>query len=422
VRWLVGVALFASGLACQQAQQAPAEWPAIRGETERAARAAPADWPMFRNDVERSGFAEGSTVGAHVERVWQIPSFNVTQYGAPKGSPSVAGDLLYCGTDTGLFVAANVKDGAIVWQARFDRTSHGIHGSPAVIGDFVYIGAYDGTVTAFERVTGDLIWQRKIGYQVGSSPAVVETWSLLFSSHEEADGTGDVVALDSGNGALKWRRRTHAHPHSSVAIDVGLARVFVGDNAGQVYAFEAHTGAPLWRRQLTRGDVDEIEVKTTPTVIPELGLVVFGAWSGKVYALDELSGEVKWEQSVGGRLTGSNAYLPATKTLFIGSIAGDLIALDATSGRVLWERDAGAGILSSPAVSGDGRAVVFGASDGRIRALATADGSLIWSAELDGEVSGSPTLVGNRIYVTSRRGSLWALETRDPPRAEGKTP
>jgi hypothetical protein len=38
-------------------------------------------WPMFRNDVERSGFAEGSVVGKRVRRVWQIPSFNVTQYG-----------------------------------------------------------------------------------------------------------------------------------------------------------------------------------------------------------------------------------------------------------------------------------------------------------------------------------------------------
>jgi outer membrane protein assembly factor BamB len=119
---------------------------------------------------------------------------------------------------------------------------------------------------------------------------------------------------------------------------------------------------------------------------------------------------------VGGKLTGSNAYLPATRTLFVGSLAGDMAALDARDGRVLWRRGGGARILSSPAVSGDGRAVVFGASDGRVYALATRDGRLIWSAPLDGEVSGSPTLVGSRIYITSRNGSLWALETRDQRR------
>ena len=133
------------------------------------------DWPMFRDDVERSGFAEGSSVGSVVEVAWQIPSFNRTEYGAAKGSPSVVGDVLFCGTDTGKFVAAHVGDGEIIWQIQLDKTSHGIHGSPAIVGDVVYIGAYDGTVYAFERTTGLLVWRHKLGYQVGSSPAVVRS-------------------------------------------------------------------------------------------------------------------------------------------------------------------------------------------------------------------------------------------------------
>jgi outer membrane protein assembly factor BamB len=371
-------------------------------------------WPMFRSDVERSGFAEGSVVGAKVERVWQIPGFNVTQYGAPKGSPSVVGDRLYCGTDTGLFLAARVADGGVVWQTRFERTSHGIHGSPAVVGGLVYIGAYDGSINAFERDTGRLVWRRQIGFQVGSSPAVVPEWSMLYSSHEQADGTGDVVALDTRTGAMKWRRPTQGHPHSSVAVDVGRARVFVGDNAGAAYAFDARTGEPLWRYELEAG-AGQSEIKTTPTVIPALGFVVFGAWSGKVYALDEETGRVAWEQPAGGRLTSSSAYLPATQTLFAGTVTGRLVALDAASGRERWRYEARAGILSSPAVSGDGRAVVFGSNDGRVHALATRDGSVIWATQIDGQVSGSPTLVGSRIYVTSRGGSLWALQTRNAP-------
>jgi protein-L-isoaspartate(D-aspartate) O-methyltransferase len=372
---------------------------------------------MFRDDLERSGFAEGSVVGARVDRVWQIPSFNVTQYGAAKGSPSVVGDLLFCGTDTGRFLAARVSDGSIVWQVQLERTSHGIHGSPAVVGDVVYIGAYDGTLYAFERKTGLLVWRQKIGYQVGSSPAVVSDWATLYSSHEEADGTGDVVALDARSGAVQWRRHTLAHPHSSVAVDVRRARVFVGDNLGVIYAFDARSGEERWRRELDR-EGGKADVKTTPTVIPELGLLVFGAWSGKVYALDEESGTIAWEHASGGKLMGSTAYLPASQTLFVGSPSGRLIALDGRSGRLRWEHDVRASIMSSPAVSGDGRVVVFGASDGRVYALATTDGSEIWSTWVGGQVSGSPTLVRNRIYVTSKRGSLWALETRDGEAAE----
>jgi protein-L-isoaspartate(D-aspartate) O-methyltransferase len=74
--------------------------------------------------------------------------------------------------------------------------------------------------------------------------------------------------------------------------------------------------------------------------------------------------------------------------------------------------------MSSPAVSGDGRAVVFGAADGRIYALRAESGDEIWSTWVGGQVSGSPTLVGRRIYITSKKGSLWALETRDGAAAE----
>jgi hypothetical protein len=73
---------------------------------------------MFRDDVERCGFAEGSVVGARVERIWQIPSFNVTRCGAAKGSPSEVGELLFCGTHTGRFLAARASDGSIVWQVQ----------------------------------------------------------------------------------------------------------------------------------------------------------------------------------------------------------------------------------------------------------------------------------------------------------------
>ncbi len=367
---------------------------------------------MFRDDVERSGFAEGSVVGSQVERVWQIPSFNVTQYGAVKGSPSVVGDLLFCGSDTGRFLAARVSDGVIVWQVQLDQTSHGIHGSPAIIGDTVYIGAYDGTLYAFERSTGLLKWRHKVGYQVGSSPAVVPEWGMLFSSHEERNGTGYVVALDARTGEELWQRRTEGHPHSSVAVDVSRSRVFVGDNFGIVYAFDAHSGRELWRREIDR-DGGKTDVKTTPTVIPELNRVIFGSWSGKVYALDESSGAVIWEHATGGKLMGSTAYLPATQTIFVGSPSGRLISLDAKNGQARWEHDVRASIYSSPAVAGDGRTVVFGASDGRVYSLATTDGREIWSTWVGGQVSGSPTLVRNRIYITSRRGSLWALQTSD---------
>src|SRR5205085_12037332 len=132
-----------------------------------------------------------------------------------------------------------------------------------------------------------------------------------------------------------WQRPTLAHPHSSVAVDVSKGLLFVGDNRGMLYAFEARTGRETWRREIDRGD-GKADIKTTPTVIPELGVVVFGAWSGKVYALDELHGRTVWEHDTGGRIMGSTAYLPMPRTVFAGSPLGALYAIDAVGASPRW--------------------------------------------------------------------------------------
>ena len=369
---------------------------------------------MFRDDVERSGFAEGTTIGSEVSVLWFRPGFNTTAYGAVKGSPSVVGDMLYCGTDTGRFLAARVDTGDVVWQVQLTDTTHGIHGSPAIVGDFVYIGAYDGTVYAFERRSGLLAWRYKLGYQVGSSPAVVPEWGVVFSAHEESpDGGGFVVSLDARTGQEIRRAHTEAHPHSSVAIDVDRHRVFVGDNLGYLYALDARTGALDWRQKLLEDG--KTDIKTTPTVLLDLGLVVFGAWSGMIYALDEATGDAVWKHETGGKIMASTAYLPSRGIVYAASPTGKLAAIDAHDGREVWSFDAGVPLYSSPAVSGDGRAVVFGGEDGNIFAVRAESGALLWKLHLGSSVTGSPTLAGSRVYVTAYMGSLWALATSDPP-------
>jgi outer membrane protein assembly factor BamB len=368
---------------------------------------------MFRDDVERSGFAEGTTIGSQVSVLWHRPNFNTTTYGAAKGSPSVVGDLLYCGTDTGRFLAARVADGEVVWQVQLTDTTHGIHGSPAIVGDFVYIGAYDGTVYAFERHSGLLAWRYKLGYQVGSSPAVVPEWGVVFSAHEESDdGGGFVVSLDARTGDEIWRAPTEAHPHSSVAVDTARRRVFVGDNLGYLYALDARTGATVFRRQLLEGG--KTDIKTTPSVLLDRGLVVFGAWSGKVYAIDEGTGASVWEHDTGGHIMASTAYLPSRGLVYAASPQGRLVALDARDGHEVWSFDAGVPLYSSPAVSGDGRAVVFGGEDGNIFAVEAESGKSLWKLRLGSAVTGSPTIVGSTVYVTASKGSLWALATSEP--------
>lgn len=367
---------------------------------------------MFRHDTERSGAAPSSHIGPVIEELWRIPEFNVTKYGAVKGSPAVVDDMLYCGTDTGRFLAVRADTGKLVWQVQIQQTTHGIHGSPAVVGSLVYIGAYDGTLYAFERMSGLLKWQHKLGYQIGSSPLAVAEWGLLFTANEEASGGGHILGLDARTGQELWEHRTDAHPHSSVAADARRGLLFVGDNRGVVHALNGRTGVEAWSIELDRED-GKPDIKTTPMVIPERDLLVFGAWTGKVYALSEESGARLWQHQAGGRLMGSTAYSAARGMIYVGSPLGQLHALRVTDGALIWTAALPARIYSSPAVSGDGEAVVFGATDGQLYALRGDNGAELWHYNIGGQVTGSPALTADRIYVTSQHGGLVALRTRD---------
>ena len=366
---------------------------------------------MFRHDAARTGHASFAPVGRHVVEKWRVAPLNTTEYGAVKGSPVVANDVLYCGTDRGTLYAVRAEDGAVVWTAHIVTTTHGIHGTPAVIGDAVYVGAYNGTTYAFDRATGYPVWTHSLGYQIGSSPAVVPQWGMLFTANEASErGGGDVVALDARTGAEMWRHPVSAHPHSSVAVDEERETVFVGDNHGWMHALRARTGDVAWERRI---EGTRRAIKTTPTVLADRHRVVFGAWTGHVYALDEATGDTLWDRAIGGSMMGSAAYAPGRGLVYVGTPRGELWALDADDGSVAWAVRVHGAILSSPTVSGDERGVVFGAANGFVYALDAGTGEKMWRHHVGGEVSGSPALVGRRIYVTSKKGGLVALETSD---------
>lgn len=370
------------------------------------------DWAMFRDDAERTGFAEGSAIGAQVHTLWRVAEWNKTDYGAAKGSPAIAGGVLYCGTDTGKFAAVRAGDGHLLWSVQIPDTTEGIHASPAVAGDLVYIATYNGGLYALDRQTGATAWSFRRGYQAGASPAVVPAWGIVYSAHErDPAGGGILVALDAQSGKLRWQADIDGHPHSSVAVDERLGRVFLGDNRGEVHAFDAFDGRPKWTTNLRERDLDA-KVKGTVTVVRRHGLVLASAWSGKVYALREADGHLAWERVVGGggRLMASPAYDPVNDAIYIGSPNGILVALGAADGRVLWQRSLGGAIYSSASISGDARRLVVGAG-WDVVAVDTRDGSIAWRQRLDGLVSGSPSLLGGQAYVTTRRGSLWALQT-----------
>jgi polyvinyl alcohol dehydrogenase (cytochrome) len=77
----------------------------------------------------------------------------------------------------------------------------------------------------------------------------------------------------------------------------------------------------------------EADVSSQPTVVG--GVVYFGSWDGKEYAVNAKTGDKLWAFDAGSPSRSGAAY--ADGTLFFGDIAGHLFALDAKTGDLKWK-------------------------------------------------------------------------------------
>jgi polyvinyl alcohol dehydrogenase (cytochrome) len=170
-------------------------------------------------------------------------------------------------------------------------------------------------------------------------------------------------------------------------------------------------------------------------------LLLTGAKSGQVYALDPSTGKESWRaqvgagSSLGGVEWGSAAdpdqlYVAVSDAAAAHSKPGGLAALRIRDGKRLWQTDPPAPVCSwgtrnclaaqSQAVSAMPGAVFSGAEDGHLRAYASDDGRVLWDfdtaqsfvtvngvAAAGGSLdSGGATIAGGMVYVNSGYGRI----------------
>ena len=143
------------------------------------------------------------------------------------------------------------------------------------------------------------------------------------------DDNGLVRALDADRGTLRWQAYTGGAVFFPPAVAQG--RVYVGSADGRVYAFEAATGRRLWsflaapagRRIPVYGKL----ISTWPVAggaVVQKGVVYAAAgiahYDGThVYALDALTGKVKWHNGSSGTLSEKvNSGISLQGNLYIG--------------------------------------------------------------------------------------------------------
>jgi outer membrane protein assembly factor BamB len=219
--------------------------------------------------------------------------------------------------------------------------------------------------------------QRSIGAasadEAGSPPVVARGLALIELKDR-------LQAIELATGRERWSfvyRGLYISP--AVSGDMVYVRV-EANNAGQVIALDLDTGAQLWAftpRRFSRADTGYVGGHITSPVIVDS--TVFVGAGQEVYALDALSGALRWEFTAQDLITSSAAV--ADERVYISDFKYTY-ALDINTGAMAWAQPTESAIYFAPVVAGD---TLLISSGDRLLALRQADGGEIWAAEIPGE-------------------------------------
>jgi outer membrane protein assembly factor BamB len=332
----------------------------------------------------------------------------------------VDGGRLYTATKSQLF-ALDSSNGELMWSFLFDRE---LRTSPILKGNSIYI-ASESTLYAIDKQTGGVQWQ----YQAPTTPEFLSPpicvtclsqaptkfvspspQKYLIGSMVMADG-GPVIFtqpilenvprgaiptywliyyIDAGSHALRWQAEIKEEAtglmYLRAAASGGLLYIY-SQSRGDIYVLRLSDGSKV----TTSGDIwgSRMDTKIGPGFpLMDSSRLYVPFWGGKLYALDRLSGSIRWRFTAdGGGFIGFPPVIADGKLIF-GTDTGEVYVLDASSGERLGRYMVNGSFLSTPAVA-DGR-VFFTSDAGRIFAFAEPTGTSI-------TVSSEPA--GAKIYL-----------------------
>ncbi|HEY3375228.1 MAG TPA: PQQ-binding-like beta-propeller repeat protein [Candidatus Aquicultor sp.] len=240
------------------------------------------------------------------------------------GTPVFANRHVYVGTTDGSVYALNAVDGSILW-----RTSvAGMPATPVVLGNMLVLSTSASKVYSLDAMTGEVRW-------VVTRPTYLTAPTLTNNS--VFVGGGELLALDAADGHIKWSFNSWKGHSMPV---VSGSSVFTAGNLG-MYCLDADTGAIKWSR--TTADVNGAS--------ESLSVGRNTLYAGTVTAYDIGTGEVKWTFDVRNKYRGASVAL-ANGYVFIGSTRpftdavvdssdGRLYVLDQNTGELAWRYEAG---------------------------------------------------------------------------------
>ena len=257
-----------------------------------------------------------------------------------------------------------------------------ITAQPVIAFGRVFTMDSNGQVAAFDLAAGGRIWRTDTQDEKDRSTNVGGGLAAANGTIYATTGRGEALALDAGNGAIRWRKPLDSPGRSAPCV--ADERLFITTLDDRLLSLSAQTGERQWTYQAATSSTTVL-AQSAPAFSD--GLVVAGFGSGDLAAVRAESGGLAWTDSLAAaRGRSSLVDLSAVRGLpvvdrgrvFAIGVGGLLVSLDLRSGRRLWEREVGG--LETPWLVGDWLFVQT--LDQTLAAIGRDDGKLRWLTDL----------------------------------------
>ncbi len=278
--------------------------------------AAVADGVVYIGSDDRHLYALDAATGE--------PRWRFRRHHAPvRNAPGVAYGLVFAGFGTyggGGLSGIDAATGRERWRYRFRGMNAGPT-APAFDAQTVYAPAADIHLFAADLRTEYPRWRIHGG--VCRAPLAVAGGLVIQHGH------GRVLALDRRTGMQRWAQRgprprdVDRNPTAGPAVAGGV--VYTCWRSGAVRAFNLADGQEVWSTATPKRQGTEFSEAIFSSPAAAGKLVLFGCDDGRLYALDAVTGSVRWTFKTGGRVRSSPWV--ADGTVLVGSDDGFIYAL-----------------------------------------------------------------------------------------------
>ena len=244
-----------------------------------------------------------------------------------------------------------------------------------------------GSIYATPVITGDLLC---VGIYSGDT-------GRLVALNRLAPGYNEGVPQRSKG---EWMYPSGANKMGAIVgspVVIGNT-LFVGSSDGKLYAIDAvygekkwdfNTGGKIWTSPVVDGDV-----------------VYTSNYEKKLFAVSSTDGSQIWSTELQASIASSPALSP--DSIFVGAFNNHLYAIDRTTGKERWNFEGGNWFWSTPVVKDD--TVYAGCLDDKVYAISANTGEQKWQFTANGPIVSTPVLADNLLAVASEIGDIYVID------------